>query len=142
LNGYAYCFLRKLEGITGTYNNQPNTATLLTSDFRYIYLNRVLQKAIRLVRANTLPSVSSPIVLNSNGTLPDWQVENLQTLGNTALLQMISDGELSDGQTIVSPSQNVLATNTINEAIQLLPIGVADYINIEIGYVSQLTQQS
>jgi hypothetical protein len=94
------------------------------------------------VRANTLPSVSSPIVLNSNGTLPDWQVENLQTLGNTALLQMISDGELSDGQTIVSPSQNVLATNTINEAIQLLPIGVADYINIEIGYVSQLTQQS
>lgn len=140
LNAYAYCFLRKLEGITGTYNNQPNTATLLTSDFRFLYLNRVLQKAIRLVRANTLPAVSSPIVLKADGTLPDWQVENLQTLGDTALGQMISDGELSAGQTIVNPSQNVLATNTISEAIELLPIGVADYINIEIGYVSQLTQ--
>jgi len=140
LNAYAYCFLRKIEGITGTYNNQPNTATLLTSDFRYIYLNRVIQKAIRVVRASTLPTLSSPIVLKADGTLPDWQVENLQTLGDNAIGQMISDGELSGGQTIVNPSQNVLATNTINEAIELLPIGVADYINIEIGYVSQLTQ--
>ena len=53
LTDYGYCFLRKLVGFTGSYNNQPNTSTTFTNDYRYIYNNRTIDKAVRQVRLNT-----------------------------------------------------------------------------------------
>jgi hypothetical protein len=84
--------------------------------------------------------VSGPVILNANGTLPDWQVENLKTLSDDKLIQMISDGEISAGQTLYDPAQNVLSTNEIVGAIEIVPVGVSDQFKIKIGFVTRLTQ--
>lgn len=138
LTDYGYCFLRKLVGFTGSYNNQPNTSTLFTSDYRYIYNNRTIDKAIRQVRLNTLPALSGDIVLNSNGTMSDTTVAYFESLANTALDVMVRDGEISAYSVTIDPAQNVLSTNKIVETVKILPIGHADFIEINIGLTTKI----
>jgi hypothetical protein len=138
LSDYGYCFLRKFTGYTGSYNNQPNTCSLLTSDLHYIYNNRVIDKAERNIYANTIPALSSPITLNSDGTMTDSSVAYFESLANTALDVMVRDGEISAYSVTIDPAQNVLSTNKIVETVKLLPIGVADFIEINIGFTTQI----
>jgi len=136
LSDYAYCFLRKFTGYTGSYNNQPNTCSLFTSDFHYIYSNRVIDKAERVIYSNTIPALSSPIVLNSDGTMTDSTIAYFESLANTALDVMVRDGEISAYSVTIDPAQNVLSTNKIVETVSILPVGVADFIEINIGFTT------
>ena len=138
LNNYGYVFLRKLIGITGTYNTPPTTATLNSSDYHFIYSNRTIDKATRGVRASLLPLLSSPIKLNSNGTLTNTTIEYFISQANINLDFMVRNQELSDFSVSIDPAQNVLSTNDIIVAVQLLPIGVADFITVNIGFTTSI----
>lgn len=138
LNNYGYVFLRKLIGITGTYNTPPTTATLNTNDYHFIYSNRTIDKATRGVRASLLPLLSSPIKLNSNGTLTNVTIEYFLSQASINLDNMVRNEELSDFSVSIDSTQNVLSTNDIIVAINLLPIGVADFITVNIGFTTQI----
>jgi hypothetical protein len=138
LSDYGYCFLRKFTGYTGSYNNQPNTCSLPTSDYHYINNNRTIDKAIRTIRVSTIPALSSPIVLNANGTMTDSTVAYFESLANMPLDVMIQNGEISAYSVTIDPAQNVLSTNKIVETVKILPIGVADFIEINIGFTTTI----
>jgi hypothetical protein len=127
---YGYCFLRKITDFTGTYNTQPNTATLETSDYRYLYSNRVIQKAGRVERQAMIPFQSSPIILNSDGTMTDVTIETFSGAIGQQLDVMVRAGELSNYAVTINPAQNVLSTSSVDISVALLPVGVADYITI------------
>jgi hypothetical protein len=138
LNNYGYVFLRKLIGITGSYNTPPTTSTLSSNDFHFIYSNRTIDKATRGVRASLLPLLSSPIKLNSDGTLTDTTIAYFISQANINLDAMVRDLELSDFEVTINTAQNVLATNNITVAVKLLPIGVADFITVNIGFTTSI----
>jgi hypothetical protein len=138
LNNYGYMFLRKLIGITGSYNTPPTTATLPSSDYHFVYSNRTIDKATRGVRTQLLPEVSRPITLNSDGTMTNAFIAYMEGQAGLALDQMVRAGELSAFDVTINPSQNVLSTNNITVAISLLPVGVADFITINIGFTTNL----
>jgi len=138
LNNYGYVFLRKLIGITGTYNTPPTTATLNSNDYHFIYSNRTIDKATRGVRASLLPLLSSPIKLNSDGTLTDSTIAYFISQADINLDTMVRDLELSDFEVTIDTTQNVLSTNNITVAVRLLPIGVADFITVNIGFTTSI----
>ena len=138
LNNYGYVFLRKLVGITGSYNTPATTSTLPSSDYHFVQSNRTIDKATRGVRANLLPDLSSPITLNSDGTLTDGTVAHFESQAGLSLAQMVRDGELSAYVVTVDPAQNVISNNTLTVAVKLLPIGVADFITVNIGFTTKL----
>lgn len=138
LNAYGYLFLRKLVGITGTYNTQPVTCTLPSSDYHYIYSNRTIDKATRVVRTSLLPDLSSPLTLNSDGTLTDVSVAYFISKAGLNLDQMVRDGEISAFEVDIDTTQNVLSTNTLTISIKILPIGVADFITVNIGFTTSI----
>lgn len=138
LNNYGYLFLRKLIGITGTYNTPPTTATLASNDYHFIYSNRTIDKATRGVRTSLLPLLSSPIKLNSDGTLQDSTIAYFISQASINLDDMVRNSELSDFEVTIDTAQNVLATNNITVAVKLLPIGVADFITVNIGFTTQI----
>lgn len=138
LNNYGYVFLRKLVGITGTYNTPPTTATLASNDYHFIYSNRTIDKATRGVRSSLLPLLSSPIKLNSDGTLTDTTIAYFISQANINLDTMVRDSELSDFEVTIDTTQNVLANNNITVAVKLLPIGVADFITVNIGFTTSI----
>lgn len=128
---YGYSFLFKIVDTVGTYNSQPNTCTLESSDYRFLYLNRVIQKAGRLERIGMIPYQSSPILLNANGTMTDVTIETFRSAVEQQLDAMVRAAEISAYQVLIDPAQLVLQTNEVEIAVNILPVGVADYITIK-----------
>lgn len=138
LNNYAYTFLLKQIGITGSYWSNSLTAVTPTSDYSTIENNRVYQKITRVVRAALLPSLSSPLKVNADGTLTAATIGYFETLCQNPLTQMEADNELSAHKVIINPNQNVLATSTLEITLQNVPLGVARVIKVNVGFVKSV----
>lgn len=134
LNLKRYIFLRKFVGRSGSYWNDSHTAIAQTSDYAYIENNRTIDKAIRLLYAAYLPYLNSPIQLNSDGTMSDNTVAMLEAVGDGALDQMLRDTEMSAKAVTINPSQDVLATSELVVAVDIVPLGTARHIIVNIGY--------
>ena len=138
LNNYSYTFLRKLTGIAGSYWSDSKTTVTPTSDYSTIENNRVYQKITRVVRANMLPALSSPLKVNADGTLTNATIGYFETLANNPLVQMEADNELSAHKIIINPAQDVLATSTLELTLQNVPLGVARIIKVNVGFVKSV----
>lgn len=134
LEVFGYNFLKKRIGILGSYFTKPNTCIALTSDYTYVYSNRVIDKAIRGLRTFLLPSLASPLVVNADGTLSEDTIGFFNSLCDRALEVMQRDFELSAFEVTIDPSQDVLTDNEITIAVKLVPVGVADTITVNIGF--------
>ena len=135
LNSKHYVFLRKFVGISGSYFNNDYTAVTATSDYHTIHLNRTIHKVAREVRARLLPSVSSPIYINADGTISLLSISFFKSECETALSYMVTSSELSQYKVIINAAQNVLSTGMLNINVQVIPVGVADFIDVQVGFV-------
>ena len=146
LNNYAYVYLIKEVDKAGTFWSSDKTAVAATSDYARIRNVRSIDKAVRGLRTKLLPLVSSPVYVQSDGTLPEDQIAVFQNAGNqiiggeynksNASGSMVVAGELSAGRTIVDPLQDVLATGTVEVTAELIPVGAAEAIVVNIGFVA------
>lgn len=124
----------KHTGLAGTFNEGAPTCIGVTSDFATINNERTIDKAVRGVRTFMLPNISSPLLVNSDGTLSEDTIAKFSNDGGQALEQMERDQEISAFKVLIDPSQDVLATSKIVLTIQIVPVGVADQIEINIGF--------
>jgi hypothetical protein len=139
LGDKGYIFLLKHVGVAGSYWNDGYTATALDSDYAYIEGNRTIDKACRGVYRALLPSLSGPAYLDpDSGNLSQDTVTAFEELGNTALDQMVRDGELSGGRTVIDPAQDILGTSSLAITIDLVPVGVLRHIVVTIGFKLKL----
>lgn len=138
INNYRYIFLRKFVDLAGSFWNDDHTAVIQTSDYGYISNNRTIDKAIRGVYSSVLPALASPLLLNSDGTLADTTVAYFTSLAQVNLFEMLRNREISAQSVTIDPTQNVLATNTLEIAIAIVPIGVARQIVVKIGFTTSI----
>ena len=134
IQALGYIFIMKYVGNTGTYFNDSPTATLITSDYAYIENNRTIDKAIRGVYTFMLPNVNGPLTLNSSGQMSEATAAKFRNDGRRAIAQMLIDGEVSAFDVLVDPTQDVLTTSKVVVTIQIVPIGVARQIEVNIGF--------
>lgn len=135
IDGKGYVFLKKYVGISGSYFDNPYTAIATTSDYSRINNNRTINKAVRGLRTYLLPSIASPIKINSDGTISEDVISFFETQCARALDVMVRDGELSAFSVEINPAQNVLSTNQITVNVSLVPVGTADEIIVNVGFV-------
>ena len=139
LDTKGHIFLLKYPGgYAGTYYNSSRTCITYTSDYATIELNRTICKAERNLYAKYVPYLSSPIAFNADGTLTDLTIAEWETEGNAGLDQMVKDSELSAKSVVINPTQNTLSTSTLTVAVTLVPMGVARFIVINIGYKTSI----
>lgn len=138
LDNFGYIFLIKEIGYSGTFNNDSYTATAANDDLWTIERNRTIDKAIRRARQLILPKLGSPLYVNPDGTLTLDTIATFKGLADQGLSQMEADGELSASATIINPSQNVVATSKLEISLELVPVGVARSIIVNIGFVPNL----
>lgn len=135
----GYTVLRKyLPQIAGSYFERVPTAVVATSDFAFIENNRVIDKAIRLTESILTPQLQKDLLLNPDGTLTTDTVGFFQDLVADQLSGMESDGEISGFNVLIDPDQDVLATSTVVITIEILPVGIAEFITVNIGLVTNL----
>ena len=136
----GYTILRKYTPqLSGSYFERMPTAVVATSDFAWIEYNRVIDKAIRLVESALTPELNATLLLNDDGTLTDDTIGYFEDLCNTALEGMQADREISGKQVLIDPAKDVLATSTLEVTIKILPLGVAEFITVNIGFTANLT---
>jgi len=131
---FGYNYIKKYVNFVGSYFTKPNTCIAGTSDYTYIYNNRVIDKAILGLRTFLLPSLASPLVINADGTLSEDTIGFYNSLCDRALEVMQRDFELSAFEVTINPSQDVLTDNELTIAVKLVPVGVADTITVNIGF--------
>jgi hypothetical protein len=130
----AYNFLRTFVGVPGSYFNEDRTAVTVQSDYAYASNVRTIQKARRGVYTGLIPALNSPITLNADGTLTDVSIEYLTTLAEKNMFQMQRDSEISAFEVVISSVQNVLSTGKIVVSVNIVPVGVARNIVVNIGF--------
>lgn len=134
LDTKRYTFLRKFVGISGSYFNNDYTAITTTSDYSTVHLNRTIHKVAREVRSRLLPSISAPIYFNQDGTIALTSILFFKSEAETALSQMVTNSEISKYKVIINSAQNVVSTKTLSIGIEVIPVGVADVINVSVGF--------
>lgn len=138
LNDFHYIFLRKIQGISGTYNSDSFTAITATSDFATIENNRTIDKAVRNIRTNVLPNLNAPLFVNDDGTLTEDTISLFKNDAQRALVDMVADAELSTQSVSIDPTQNVLSTSKLVIKVVLVPVGVAREVEFNIGFAVKL----
>lgn len=140
LKDKGYLILRKyLPKLAGTYFERCPTATLVTSDFAWMEYNRVIDKAIRLVDSVLTPNLNGTLLLNDDGTLQDDTIGYFEDLCKGQLNAMENDGEISASQVLIDPEQDVLSTSNLTVTIKVLPLGVAEFITVNIGFTTSIS---
>jgi len=147
LTAIGYIFFKKVVGSTGTFFDDAPTCTVATSDFAYWENQEVIDKAIRETYIAVLPLVNSPLyVATDTGSLSEATIEVFKTAAFGALDRLAQagnistkeSGELDQNSVIIDPNQDVLGTSEIVLTIQLVPVGVARTITVNIGFTTKI----
>ena len=137
---FSYITFRTFTGISGYYISDDLMATKETDDYNHLTAVRTIDKAARIAYAVLVTQLLDKVQVRSDGTMlqpviVSWQ----QIVMNAIASNMTANGELSDDgdggvQVFIDPSQDVLATGTINIEVRVRPFGYARYINVLLGF--------
>ena len=135
----GWVFAQKLQGKGGSYWVDDPTAESTISDYAQIRDGRTIDKAIRVTNAGLSDFINAPLFVDPDtGQLTELTISEFKNAASTQLEQMVIDLELSGYEVIIDPNQDVLATSEIVLTINLLPVGAARTIIVNIGYVVSL----
>jgi hypothetical protein len=139
LKNKGYIFERKYLGFSGSYFDNEAVADSFTSDYDSVKRSRVIDKAARVAYTTLVPFLSSPIVLNpSTGTMSTSTVITFAQALKSQLDSMFNNGEFSGYSVYIDPSQNILVTKELQVTVDIVPIGSADTITVNLGYALSL----
>lgn len=152
LDSYHYMFLVKNIGITGSFYNDTFSAVTATSDYSRAERNRTIDKAIREIRTLLLPSLNAPLYVNADGTLTNPTIAYFKAQAEVPLATMQSNGEIGappDGnggglpapgyQVIIDKTQNVISTSKLVMTVKIIPVGLAKFIEVNIGFTLSIS---
>ncbi len=135
LDRNKYIFTRKHTGIPGVYFNDSHTCINAESDFTFIEANRTINKAARIARTALLPKVNAPVLVDPDtGKLPPSTIKGYESLCRSALERMISNEEVSEIDVFVDPNQDILADSILKVKVEVIPMGTARRIVVDLGF--------
>jgi hypothetical protein len=137
----SYITFRTFTGISGYFISDDLTATKETDDYNHLTAVRTIDKAARIAYAVLVQQLLDKIQVRSDGTMlqpviVSWQ----QIIENAIASNMTANGELSDDggdngvKIYIDPSQDILASSTVNVEIRVRPFGYARYIKVLLGF--------
>lgn len=141
-----YITPRTYVGLSGYYYTDDNLCVKATDDYSQLANRRVIDKAYRIAYNTLLNYMLDEITVNTDGTMQNAVLKSWQSTVEQAInSQMTAKGELSADtaagesgcQCLIDPTQNVLATSTINVVLKVRPFGYARQIVVSLGFQVQ-----
>lgn len=134
-----YIFLRSFANLSGFYFTGDRTLTKPTDDFNSLARGLVMDEAVLLAYTTLVQELSDEIPVTEEGTIhpaiiKGWQ-NNIERDINS---NMVEQGKLSAVKAFIDANQNVLLTDNVDVQLQLLPVGYADFITVNIGFTTTL----
>ena len=133
LHEKRYLFFRNYTGLAGYYIADDLNLNTETADTSNIATQRVLDKAIRLVRKIYVEEIAEEVLLE-DGKLSRANIKYLEGKIENALNEaMTNRAEISTVEAFIDPEQNVLSTDRLDVSLSITPIGYTKKISIDIG---------
>jgi len=145
LKDKGYTVVRKYTPrLGGSFFERVPTCVAATNDFAWLEYVRTIDKAARGVEAILMPTIQAGVKLNGDGTLTNEVLGYYKDLAGQVLVQMMADGEISGSPSdiknmvLIDPSQKILATSTLVITIKIIPIGITEFITLNIGLTTSV----
>lgn len=140
--------LRTWEGRDGFYVTQGRLKSPQGSDFTHWPRGIVMDIACETVHQLQIGLIGRGFRLNPDGTLHEldairWEEEIAPALVAQLLTPRNAegfDGHITDLRYRISRTHNVRATGVIISSVGILPLGYADYVETELGFVVALPE--
>ncbi|MDR3561905.1 MAG: DUF2586 domain-containing protein [Negativicutes bacterium] len=126
LDEARFVTFRQYEGLNGIYITDGRMMAEDISDFRYIELRRVMDKACRNCRMAALRFVQAEA--STEG------IDALEAFLQQPLNIMIGDKEITAGRISIPKNQDILATSMLKAKIRIQPVGIMRDIELDIGF--------
>lgn len=136
LDGAGYSTARTYPGQPGVYLTQGRTLAAHTSDFRTEERRRVMDRACRLVYERQWRFLNGTVQIDQSGRLVG--IRTFQRASQQPLDEMARRQEISSGEVSIDPLQDVLATETIEAEIKIVPLGKLRTIRTTISFRNPL----
>lgn len=133
LNDKSYVFIRAITGVAGKFWNSDFMACPETDDYCFMSRGRVIDKAARITYATYVTELNDDVEIGSDGKMAAAVIKNYESILETAIGTQMA-GEISDVSVYIDPNQNVLANDTINVEVSIIPRGLARFITVTLAY--------
>lgn len=138
IHNKGYVFLRSFVNKSGYYFTGDVTLVKSDNDFNRFARGLVMDKAVVVAYANLVENLLDEVEVATDGSIHPAVIKSWQADLDSALRVMVTDGDLSDVQVYIDETQKVLSTGLIKVVIRLLPVGYAEYIEVQIGFTTQI----
>lgn len=134
-----YTFLRSFANLSGFYFTGDKTLTVPTDDFNSLARGLVMDEAVLIAYSTLVQELSDEIPVTELGTIHPAIIKGWQNgVESQIKALMVDDGKLSAVRAFIDENQNVLQTNNVVVALQLLPVGYSDFITVNIGFTTTI----
>lgn len=134
-----YVFMRSFANLSGFYFTGDKTLTLPTDDFNSLARGLVMDEGVLIAYTTLVQELSDEVPVTEAGTIHPAIIKGWQNAIESQIKSnMVEVGKLSGVRAFIDENQNVLQTNNVNVALQLLPVGYSDFITVNIGFTTTL----
>lgn len=126
LDAGRFVTFRQYVGLGGFYVTNGRMMAEASSDFAYVELRRVMDKACTLVRAAALQyeqAEATPEGLSA-----------LEASLTAPLEAMAGAGEIASGRVVIPPDQDIIGTSVLRAKVRIVPVAIMREIEVEIGF--------
>lgn len=139
LNDKGYVFGRTITGLAGKYWNGDSTACPVTDDYCFFSRGRVIDKAARITYTTYVQNLNDVVEVNTTtGKIAAAVIKNYEAQLEAAISTQMA-GEISGVKVYIDPNQNVLANDTINVEVSVVPVGIAKFITVTLAFDNPFT---
>jgi len=134
-----YIFMRSFTGRNGYYFSSDVTLTKATDDYKTLSRGLVMDEAVLIAYNKLVEKLGEEVPVTVDGKIHPAIVKSWQTDTDKEVRDlMVRTGKLSDLKVYIDQNQNVVTSGNFNVSIQLLPVGYAEYITVNIGFTANI----
>ena len=134
-----YTFMRSFANLSGFYFSGDKTLTMATDDLNSLARGLVMDEGVLIAYTTLVQELSDEVPVTESGTIHPAIIKSWQNAVEQQIKAlMVDSGKLSGVRAYIDENQNVLQTNNVNVALQLLPVGYSDFITVNIGFTTTL----
>ncbi|MEM8506234.1 MAG: DUF2586 family protein [Bacteroidota bacterium] len=135
----GYIVLYTVPGKSGYFFGKSHTFTEETDDLNRLEKVSVIDKTALIAASVFSDNILEEIPLEENGLISPAIIGTWKgDIENAIDLEMTASGEISEVKATIDPQQDILSTSTLNVTLQVLPVGYAETITIDLGFTTSI----
>lgn len=137
----GYTFFRNFANRSGYFFTSDITLTAKEDDFSSLARGFVMDEAVLIAYGVLIEQLSDEIPVTEAGLIHPAIIKSWQSSIETQIENlMVANGKLVAIKAFIDENQNVLSTDKIVVGISLLPVGYAEYIEVNIGFTTNINE--